>query len=324
MTETVGFIGLGHMGEGMSRRLLGIGKKLIVWNRSEAKAKALEAESKGAVKAVSTPAAVVRQCSVTYIMLSTPEAVRSVYTMPEGVLAGVSNSKAIIDCATLAVEDMEYLASEVIMRGDRFVEAPVSGSKKPAADGQLIFLAAGDEKLYKERAADFDAMGKAKFFFGKVGGGTRVKLAVNMMMGTMLASLGEGLSLTAAAGIEAKLLLEVLDLGVMACPMYKLKGPKMLASDYVPNFPLKHAQKDVRLAVNLGASLGLGLPVAAATDVTMLASMAKGFGDYDFAAVYEAQKKAPTTGGAMPLSSVAVLCVASGLLGAWIALKMKK
>ena len=92
----------------------------------------------------------------------------------------------------------------------------------------------------------------------------------------------------------------------------------------IVNFPLKHAQKDVRLAVNLGASLGLGLPVAAATDVTMLASMAKGFGDYDFAAVYEAQKKAPTTGGAMPLSSVAVLCVASGLLGAWIALKMKK
>ena len=110
----------------------------------KSKAKALEAESKGAVKAGSTPAAVVRQCSFTYIMLSTPEAVRSVYTMPEGVLAGVSNSKAIIDCATLAVEDMEYLASEVIMRGGRFVEAPVSGSKKPAADGQLIFLAAGD------------------------------------------------------------------------------------------------------------------------------------------------------------------------------------
>lgn len=136
-------------------------------------------------------------------------------------------------------------------------------------------------------------------------------------MGTMLSSLGEGLALTKAAGIETKLLLEVLtkaighptpllppphplypphthtsmapyqvlDLGAMACPLFKLKGPKMLAADYAPAFPLKHACKDVRLAVGLGASLGLGLPIAAAADAAMARAIADGLGDSDFAAV---------------------------------------
>ena len=315
MTETVGFIGLGHMGEGMARRLLNVAnRKLVVWNRSEGKSKALAAEAKGKVTVATTPADVVRACAVTFVMLSEPNAVRHVYEMEGGVLAGVSAGKSIVDCATLAVADMERLSSQVIGKGGKFLEAPVSGSKAPAAQGQLIFLAAGDEALYKARAADFDAMGKAKFFFGAVGGGTRVKLAVNMVMGTMLASLGEGLSLTAAAGIEPKLLLEVLDLGAMACPLFKLKGPKMLAADYAPAFPLKHAEKDVKLAVQLGALYDLGLPVAATADRAMLAAMAKGLGDNDFAATYEAQK-GQTPDGGLRLPSVLALCAGCALAG---------
>ena len=321
MSETVGFIGLGHMGDGMSRRLLNVAnRKIVVWNRSPAKAKALEAESKGMVTVVSSPADVVRRAAVTYVMLSEPNAVKAVYEMDGGILEGVSSGKSIVDCATLAVEDMTRLEAQVKAKGARFLEAPVSGSKAPAAQGQLIFLAGGDEALYKERAADFDAMGKAKFYFGAVGGGTRVKLAVNMIMGVMLSSLGEGLSLTKAAGVEAQLLLEVLDLGAMACPLFKLKGPKMLASDYAPAFPLKHAEKDVKLAVALGRSLGLGLPIAATADVSMRAAMSQGLGDNDFAAVYEAQK-AQAVGGGLVLSpmSVVLLCAGSAILGALFA-----
>ena len=91
-----------------------------------------------------------------------------------------------------------------------------------------------------------------------------MKLVVNMVMGTMMASLGEGLALCGAAGMDCEQLLKVLDLGVMSNGMFRLKGPKMVQSDHAPNFPLQHAQKDMRLAGELGAQLGLGLPVAAA------------------------------------------------------------
>ena len=179
MSETVGFIGLGHMGEGMARRLLSHGgRKLIVWNRSAGKSKALETEQAGKVQVAASPADVVKGATIIFVMLSTPDAVKEVYEMEGGILSGMSAGKKIVDCATLAVADMERVSSQVLAKGGRFIEAPVSGSKVPAATGQLIFLCGGDEALYGEVAKDLDAMGKAKFFFGAVGAGTKVKLAV--------------------------------------------------------------------------------------------------------------------------------------------------
>lgn len=317
MTETVGFIGLGHMGEGMARRLLNTaGRSLIIWNRSSAKCEELKKESPGKVTVAETPAKVVEGASIIYVMLSTPKAVKEVYEMENGILSAVSSGKKIVDCATLAVSDMERLSSQVLAKGGRFLEAPVSGSKMPAKQGQLIFLCGGDEPLYTEIATDLDAMGKAKFFFGVVGAGTKVKLAVNMIMGSQLATLGEGLSMTAASGIEPKLLLDVLELGVCGCPLYKLKGPKMLAADYAPNFPLKHAQKDVRLAIDLAAQSGVGMPVAQAVDASMLKAMAAGLGDEDFAATFEPQKTAkPSFAQYVQLAAVGVSGV---LVGAFL------
>ena len=135
------------VGEGMVRRLINTaGRNVVVWNRSSEKCEALATEA-GAdrVKIAKDPAEVIETCSIIYLMLSTPEAVRSVYDMERGVFAGVSAGKCLIDCATLAVEDFLYLNEGVTKRGGRFLEAPVSGSKGPAAAGQLIFLCGGDE-----------------------------------------------------------------------------------------------------------------------------------------------------------------------------------
>ena len=82
--------------------------------------------------------------------------------MKGGVLDGMSAGKCIVDCATLAEEDMARLSAQVLAKGGRFLEAPVSGSKGPAAQGQLIFLCGGDETLFKSCAADLDSMGKVR------------------------------------------------------------------------------------------------------------------------------------------------------------------
>jgi len=280
------------MGEGMARRLLGGGRSLVVWNRSAEKSEALKAESPEKVEVVATPAAVLAACDLVYCMLSTPDVCKSVYEMEGGVLAGVTEGKCIVDCATLAEEDMQRLSGQVVAKGGRFLEAPVSGSKGPAAQGQLIFLCGGDEALFTSCADDLDVMGKAKFFFGAVGQGTRMKLVVNMVMGSMMSAFGEGLSLCDAVGLDGAQLLQVLDLGVMANPMFKLKGPKMLASDHAANFPLKHAEKDMRLAVAMGQAHGIELPVASTADTSMKKAIDAGHGDKDFSAVVEGQKKA--------------------------------
>jgi glyoxylate/succinic semialdehyde reductase len=116
-----------------------------------------------------------------------------------------------------------------------------------------VILAAGDAALYAEVAPAFAAMGKRSFHLGEAGAGAHMKLVVNMVMGGMMASFCEGMALAEAAGLQQSDLLEVLELGAIANPMFKMKGPALQARAFPPAFPLKHQQKDMRLALALGA-----------------------------------------------------------------------
>ena len=286
--STVGFIGIGIMGLGMCHNLIKSGRKLVVWNRSREAADKLAAEGeKGIVTVVDSPADVIAACGVTYSMLSTIEASEAVFPQ---ILPALKPGKILVDCATLTVERMKYIGTEVNKAGALFLEAPVSGSKGPAEAGQLIFLAAGSPDVREVVKADFDKMGKATFYFGEeVGKGTKMKIVVNMIMGVQLNALAEGIALCEACGIEAGKLIEVLELGAMASPMIKLKGPAMVAAKYDPAFPLKHAQKDMRFAVQLADDSNIAIPVTAASNEQY--KKARGaFGDSDFSAVVEASR----------------------------------
>ncbi|CAN0127073.1 unnamed protein product, partial [Laminaria digitata] len=200
---------------------------------------------------------VVEKCDIVYSMLSTPEAAADVFFDPEdGVLAGLSEGKSLVDCATLQVEDMRDMYGEATAKGAKFLEAPVSGSKGPAANGQLVFLCGGDRDLFDKATKDLDLMGKASHYLGPVGKGTEMKLVVNMVMSTMLASVAEGICLSDSLGLNNDALIEILGQGAMASPMIALKGPLMNKKDYSSNFPLKHAQKDMRFALGLGDKVG--------------------------------------------------------------------
>lgn len=139
-------------------------------------------------------------------------------------------------------------------------------------------------------AACFDAMGKKSYHLGeKVGAAANAKLIVNMVMGTMMASLGEGMAIAGGAGMDQAVLLEILGLGAMANPMFALKGGNVLKGNYATNFPLKHEEKDMRLACELADELGVGAPVAsAAREMYRVAKDDMALGDEDFSAVVKA------------------------------------
>lgn len=288
--EPRGFIGLGIMGDGMARNLLRDGLPLVVWNRSVAKSHALAQDYPGLVTVAPTAAAVVRQTATTFSMLSTPEASAAVFDGPDGVQAGLASGKTLVDCATLREADMQRMSDAASRCGARFLEAPVSGSKGPAQQGQLVFLAAGDEAVFADVQRELALMGKSSHFLGTIGNGTRMKLVVNMCMGSMMAALSESTQLCKELGLDAGKMVGVLGEGAMQCPMFALKGPKLAQEppDHDTHFPLKHAQKDVALALETAATR---LPVAAATDAMMRKAMENGFGDADFSAVFEALGK---------------------------------
>lgn len=298
-TSGVGFVGLGIMGEGMAARLLSQGiagtpdKPLVVWNRTPSKCVALVDQfPEYRIVIAPSPQQVVQVCDVTYCMLSTPEASRAVFDAPDGVLAGTSAGKCIVDCATLAEADMQRMSAAVMAQGGRFLEAPVSGSKVPAAQGALVFLCAGDEALFGEiQDTALRAMGKASHFFGsEVGAGTRAKLVVNSLMGTMLAAFGEGLALAEAVGLDPNKMVEVIGQGAVASPMFALKGPKMIQHDHAPNFPLKHAHKDMALASDMAQKAGVEFSVMNQAEQLYRAAREDAdlnVADQDFSAVYE-------------------------------------
>jgi len=179
--------------------------------------------------------------------------------------------------------------SQTICR--RFLEAPVSGSKVPAATGALIFLCAGSKELFEEiLTTALTAMGKASHFFGEVGYGTRAKLVVNSLMGTMLAAFSESLALSESVGLDGSKMIEVIGQGAIQSPLFALKGPKMIQKDHSPNFPLKHAHKDMALACDMAKDANVEFSVTEQAECIFRKAReddALDLADLDFSAVVE-------------------------------------
>lgn len=282
--EEIGFLGMGIMGKAMAMNLLRNGFKVTVWNRTLSKCDELKEHGASVGE---SPAAVVKKCKYTIGMLSDPPAALSVVFDKGGILEEISSGKGYIDMSTVDAETSSKISQAVIAKGGSFLEAPVSGSKKPAEDGQLVILAAGEKGLYEKIVPAFDVLGKKSFFLGEVGNGAKMKLVVNMIMGSMMNAFSEGLVLADKSGLSPKTLLDVLDLGAIANPMFKMKGPSMIENSYSPAFPLKHQQKDMRLALALGDENAVSMPVAAAANEAFKKARSTGLGDLDFSAVYE-------------------------------------
>lgn len=281
----LGFIGLGIMGSAMARNLVKAGFDLTVWNRTSEKCHAF-AEMGASVSA--TPRQVAETADITFAMLADPAAAEAVCCGEDGVAAGICAGKGYVDMSTVSPEASQSVAAVIRSRGGQFLEAPVSGSKKPAEEGTLVILTAGDRELYDRSLHALEVMGKKIMFLGEVGQGACMKLVVNMVMGGMMTMLCEGLALGKASGLKSNDLLDVLDAGAISNPMFRMKGPLIVQENFSTAFPLKHMQKDLRLALGMGGQLGQSLYMTAAANECFKAALGLGHGDDDFTAVSRA------------------------------------
>eukprot|EP00246_Nothoceros_aenigmaticus_P017105 TRINITY_DN8143_c0_g1_i1.p1 TRINITY_DN8143_c0_g1~~TRINITY_DN8143_c0_g1_i1.p1 ORF type:complete len:370 (+),score=62.64 TRINITY_DN8143_c0_g1_i1:50-1159(+) len=284
---TVGFLGLGIMGAAMARNLIKAGYDVTVWNRTVNKCQQLVKEG---AKHGKTPADTAKACDITFAMLADPSSALQVACGPDGAVEGLGERKGYIDVSTVDGDTSKTISKAVTSTGAAFLEAPVSGSKKPAEEGKLIFLTAGDKQLYDRVAPILDVMGKSRFFLGEAGNGAAMKLVINMIMGSMMASFSEGLVLGSKVGLDPNTIIEVLSQGVISAPMWTMKGPSMVQGVYSPAFPLKHQQKDLRLVLALAEQVNQPTPVAASANELYKIAEASGLGDEDFSAVIEAVK----------------------------------
>ena len=278
-----GFVGLGIMGSAMAANLLKAGFEVTVWNRSADKCGPLAAL--GAAVADS-PRSVAEASEIVFAMMATPQAVEAVRDGENGIIAGLGLGKGYVDMSTIDAKTSQTSARLAHERGALFLEAPVAGSRKPAEDATLTIMAAGDRGLYDASLSALEKMGSKILFLGAAGNAARMKLANNLIMGGMLTALCEGLALAAGSGLDTAQLLEILDSGAVSNPMFRLKGPQVAANREFPAaFPLKHMQKDLRLALRLAEEVGQPLFATATVNELYKAALAAGLGDADFAAV---------------------------------------
>ncbi len=283
-----GFLGIGIMGKAMAANLLQAGLDVTVWNRSRNKCTPLV--DLGA-QLGETAADVVSKCDITFAMVSDPAAAEDLCFGKDGVLDAISEGKSYVDISTVDPKTSIKIGTAIGKKGGRFLEAPVSGSKKPAEDGALVFLCSGDQSLYQDASEALQVMGKKSFYFSEIGQGAQMKLVINMIMGTTMVAFAEGLSLGEKIGLGKPDIFDVLAQGAINNPMFQLKGPLMAEGNYATAFPLKHMQKDMRLALLLGDKHAQPLSTSSAANTAFIDAKSNGCSDEDFSAVMKVIEK---------------------------------
>ncbi|HEX9781087.1 MAG TPA: NAD(P)-dependent oxidoreductase [bacterium] len=279
----VGFIGLGTMGRPMAENLIKAGCALVVWNRTPARTRPLEALG---AKPSPGPAQVAAEAEIVITMVTGPEDVEQVVLGPDGVLEGIRPGAVLIDMSTVTPMTSRKLAAGATTRQAEFLDAPVVGSVGPAAEGTLVILAGGLPTTLERCRPVLEAMGRTVIHAGGVGMGSALKLATNLMLAHLMAGLAEGLLLTEQSGIEPARYLEVLQASPFRSRWYETKGAGLAAREFAPHFALKHMHKDLRLIRALAEEQGAALPVTRAVEELFARADADGLGELDYSAVF--------------------------------------
>ena len=282
MKPTIGFIGLGLMGNPMAGNLLKAGFPVIVWNRT--KSRADELVGFGA-RLGASPRDVASQADVLITIVSDPPAIESILWGDEGALGGLRRGSTMIDSSTISPELARRVAAACAEKGVDYLDAPVTGGDWGAKKGELVFMIGGKEEVFERVKPVFEAMGKKFFQVGPNGAGQTVKLAMNLILALEGEALAEALALATKGGVAGEKLVEVMQSSMARAGVLDVKAPSILKNEYPASFPLRLMHKDIRLALELAGKMGVTLPAASAAYATYSAVKESSKDDPDYAAV---------------------------------------
>jgi 3-hydroxyisobutyrate dehydrogenase len=272
----------GTMGSGMARNIARAGVELFVWNRTREKVAPLAAAGAG-VCATAAEAAASAELIVT--MLSDADAVLAAMEGEHGGLAGARRGSVWVQMATIGEQGTDRCIELAKEHEIEFVDAPVLGTKQPAAEGKLVVMASGAHELRARVQPVFDAVGRRTMWVGEAGAGTRLKLVTNAWIVSVVEGVAEAVALAQGLELDPALFLQAIEGGPLDAPYAKIKAQAMIDRDFEPTFALKHATKDAKLAADAAARRQLDLPVLAAIAQRMDEAV-PAHGDEDLSATY--------------------------------------
>lgn len=281
-------MGLGLMGQGMAGRLLSAGFPLTVYNRNRAKADAL---AKAGARVANTPADAAAGADVIIAMVSDDAASREIWMGANGALAAARPGGYLVEASTLSVQWVLELAAAAAKQKCEFLDAPVTGSKPQAAEGQLLFLVGGSANALESVRPVLKVMSRDIIYLGPTGSGARLKLINNFLCGVQAASLAEAVSMIYAGGLDPEKSLSVLTGGAPASPLIKLISARAASSEKDTNFILRLMAKDLSYARDEAKRAGLSAETSSAALQIFTKAMEKGYGEMDFSAIVHSLRK---------------------------------
>ena len=283
VAQAVGVIGAGAMGMGVVASLLRAGFDTRV--RDILPEAEREAAARGATCEPS-PAALVRACDVAIVLVVDAGQVETVLFGADGAAPALAGGRVVLLASTLDPDYVTALAPRVAAHGGVLVDAPVSGGPRRAHDGTMTMMVAGDEAARARCAPVLAAIAGTVFHVGaQPGHAARFKIVNNLLAAVNLAAGAEALALAAKAGLDPRLVVDVVNASSGGSWIFADRMPRALAGDYAPRAAARILTKDVGIAAAFAQRHGVPAPFAAAAHAAFAATVAAGYGDDDDAAI---------------------------------------
>jgi 3-hydroxyisobutyrate dehydrogenase-like beta-hydroxyacid dehydrogenase len=272
------------MGGQMVDRLMMHGHTVTGYNRTRAKAQWLI--DKG-MKFSETPRGISEAADVTFCMVTNSAALEDVAEGPNGIVAGLSAGKLLIDMSTVSPAVSKSLAKKVRAKGADMVDAPVSGSVITLQQGKLSVVVGGTKETFERVKPLLLDVGPKVTHVGENGLALVMKIATNLSLATQMLAFSEGILLAEKSGIPREIAVDVLTHSAIASPMVQYRGPMVLKMPDEAWFNVNMMQKDMLLALELGRQVDVPLPTTAASNEMLTAARGMGLQEQDFAVIFQ-------------------------------------
>lgn len=281
----IGFIGLGTMGEAMALRLVAAGARLLVWNRTRTRTATLAAAGADVAREA---ADVFARSATVFLMLVDAAAMDAVLDRGGTAFAARVTGRTIVHMGTTSPAYSRELEADIRAVGGSYVEAPVSGSRKPAEAGQLVAMLAGDRDAVAHVRPLLTPMCRDTMICGAVPNALLMKLSVNVFLIALVTGLAEAVHFADRHGLDLHQLVAVLSAGPMASDVSRGKAPKLVARDFAVEATISNVLENNRLIAEAAREAGVASPLLDVCHALYRETRALGFGDADMAAVLEA------------------------------------
>ena len=277
---SIGFIGLGSLGQAICTRLSEVGEEVVVYNRTKSKIENL------GYKIVNTPKELLEKNDIIFLCLFDSPAVENILNMENGLLCDELKGKTIIDLSTNHYDSVLRFHEIVEKAGGKYLENPVFGSIAPALQGALTLVSSGNKEVFNEVKPLLEKIGKEIFFLNTPSAASKMKLINNLCLGSFMATLAECTSLAEDCNIPKEKALEILGVGGGQSLVLKAKTQKLITEDFSTQFSNNAISKDLHCLQDLAYSMKKPLYTASVPKELFSKMKSEGRGEEDFSSIY--------------------------------------